>query len=134
MLTDGSEHFGPGPFVHPGDVVSPLAFDQPPEYQAQSIFASSRRSPIMGFVSGGDRRVTAVPRRVRLVGRLRRVNHVVAASCEGRCGSTRAVDRTHDRAAHVENCQILRVTGRRSQLIVLAPIWSPSRYWTASAT
>jgi hypothetical protein len=41
--------------------MSPLALDQPPEYQAQSMSASLRRSPMVGAVWGGSRRETAVP-------------------------------------------------------------------------
>ena len=56
-----SAHAGPVPFVHPGAPTSPLAFDQPPEYHAQSTPFLLSRSPIVGAVWGGSRRVTAVP-------------------------------------------------------------------------
>src|SRR3954454_9844697 len=41
-------------FVQPGPFTSPLAFDQPPEYHAQSTPRSLRRSPIVGSVCGGS--------------------------------------------------------------------------------
>jgi hypothetical protein len=50
----GSEHAGPVPFVHPGALTSPLAFDQPPEYQAQSTPLALSRSPMVGAVCGGS--------------------------------------------------------------------------------
>src|SRR4051794_4089699 len=53
-MTFGSEQFGPAPFVQPGALTSPAAFDQPPEYHAQSTFAADRRSPIVGAVCGGS--------------------------------------------------------------------------------
>jgi hypothetical protein len=40
------------PFVQPGAPTSPLAFDHPPEYQAQPIPFPLRRSPIVGAVCG----------------------------------------------------------------------------------
>ena len=49
------------PFVHPGAPTSPLAFDQPPEYQAQSMPCSLSRSPIVAPFCGGSRRAAAVP-------------------------------------------------------------------------
>jgi hypothetical protein len=57
--TFGSEHpvgvaDGPTPFVQPGAPTSPLAFDQPPEYQAQSTPFAVIRSPIVGFVCAGS--------------------------------------------------------------------------------
>jgi len=52
---------GAVPFVQPGAPTSPLAFDHPPEYQAQSTPASDSRSPIVGAVCGGSRRASAVP-------------------------------------------------------------------------
>jgi hypothetical protein len=42
------------PFVQPGPPTSPLAFDQPPEYQAQSTPLALSRSPIVGAVCGGS--------------------------------------------------------------------------------
>src|SRR5215813_6241578 len=48
------------PLVQPDAPTSPLAFDQPPEYQAQSTFLADSRSPIVGLVSGGSRRASAV--------------------------------------------------------------------------
>ena len=56
-----SEQVGPVPLVQPGAPTSPLAFDHPPEYQAQSIPLALSRSPIVGAVCAGRRRVTAVP-------------------------------------------------------------------------
>src|SRR4051812_44979396 len=47
----------PLPLVQPDAPTSPLAFDQPPEYQAQSTCLSDRRSPIVGVVSAGSRTV-----------------------------------------------------------------------------
>ena len=44
----------PLPLVQPGLPTAPLAFDQPPEYQAQSTFFALRRSPIVGCVCGGQ--------------------------------------------------------------------------------
>ena len=49
------------PFVQPGPPTSPFAFDQPPEYQAQSTPLSLSRLPIVGAVCGGSRRAGAVP-------------------------------------------------------------------------
>jgi hypothetical protein len=57
----GSEQVGPLPFVHPGAPTSPSAFDQPPEYHAQSMSAPLRRSPIVGAVCGGSRLAWGVP-------------------------------------------------------------------------
>src|SRR5262245_59047492 len=51
---------GPVPLVQPEPPTSPLAFDQPPEYHAQSTCLADRRSPIVGLVSSGRRRGTAV--------------------------------------------------------------------------
>ena len=45
---------GPVPFVQPGSPTRPSAFDQPPEYHAQSTPRSLRRSPIVGSVCGGS--------------------------------------------------------------------------------
>ena len=45
---------GAVPFVHPGALTSPSAFDQPPEYQAQSTPFALRRSPMVGAVWGGS--------------------------------------------------------------------------------
>ena len=42
------------PFVHPGPPTSPSAFDQPPEYHAQSMPLALRRSPIVGAVCNGS--------------------------------------------------------------------------------
>ena len=52
---------GPVPFVQPGASTSPSAFDQPPEYQAQSTPFALSRSPIVGAVCGGSLRASAVP-------------------------------------------------------------------------
>ena len=52
---------GAVPFVQPGAPMSPSAFDQPPEYQAQSTPFALRRSPIVGAVCGGSLRASAVP-------------------------------------------------------------------------
>ena len=43
--------------------MSPVAFDQPPEYHAQSTPAFVSSSPIVGYDAGssGSRRFTAVP-------------------------------------------------------------------------
>ena len=49
------------PFVQPGAPTSPSAFDQPPEYQAQSTPAALSRSPMVGAVCGGSRLASAVP-------------------------------------------------------------------------
>ena len=57
----GSEQLGPAPLVQPGASTSPLAFDHPPEYQAQSIPLALSRSPIVGAVWAGRRRVAGVP-------------------------------------------------------------------------
>jgi hypothetical protein len=40
------------PFVQPGPPRLPFAFGQPPEYQAQSMPFTVKRSPIVGFVRG----------------------------------------------------------------------------------
>ena len=45
----------------PGASTSPSAFDQPPEYHAQSTPLALRRSPIVGAVCGGSLRASAVP-------------------------------------------------------------------------
>src|SRR3954447_26549584 len=50
----------PVPFVHPGPFTSPLAFDQPPEYHAQSTCAALSRSPMVAPVCGGRRTDNAV--------------------------------------------------------------------------
>jgi hypothetical protein len=50
----GSLQVGPVPFVQPGAPTSPLAFDQPPEYQAQLTPRALRRSPIVGAVCGAS--------------------------------------------------------------------------------
>jgi len=42
------------PFVQPGPPTSPFAFDQPPEYQAQSTPRWLSRLPIVGAVCGGS--------------------------------------------------------------------------------
>ena len=52
---------GPVPFVQPGAPTSPSALDQPPEYQAQSTPFALSRSPIVGAVWAGSRRLSAVP-------------------------------------------------------------------------
>jgi hypothetical protein len=57
--TNGSEQpvgvaAGAVPFVQPGAPTSPFAFDQPPEYQAQSMSLPLSRSPIVGFVCAGS--------------------------------------------------------------------------------
>src|SRR5262249_60657356 len=57
----GSLQAGPAPFVQPGPLTSPLAFDQPPAYHAQSTPAADSRSPIVGLLTGGSRRASAVP-------------------------------------------------------------------------
>ena len=44
------------PLVQPGAPTSPLAFDQPPEYQAQSMPRWLSRSPMVGGVCGGSLR------------------------------------------------------------------------------
>jgi hypothetical protein len=61
VIVSGSEQAGPAPLVQPGASMSPLALDQPPEYQAQSIPAPLRRSPMVGAVCGGSRRDSGVP-------------------------------------------------------------------------
>ena len=53
-MTFGSEQFGPEPFVQPGPLTMPAAFDQPPAYHAQSIPLAVSRSPIVAFVSSGS--------------------------------------------------------------------------------
>ena len=42
------------PFVQPGAPMSPSAFDQPPEYQAQLTPAAVSSSPIVVAVCGGS--------------------------------------------------------------------------------
>src|SRR4051794_41854329 len=54
-----SPQSGPLPFVQPGALMSPLAFDQPPEYQAQSTPAALKRSPIVRLSTGGSRLASA---------------------------------------------------------------------------
>ena len=54
LVTVVESGFRWSPFVHPGAPTSPFAFDQPPEYHAQSTPAPFRRSPIVGFVWGGS--------------------------------------------------------------------------------
>src|SRR4051812_49808912 len=53
-MTFGSEQVGPLPFVHPGPLTTPAAFDQPPAYHAQSTPAAERRSPIVACVCSGS--------------------------------------------------------------------------------
>ena len=79
----------------PGAPTSPSAFDQPPEYQAQSTPFALRRSPIVGAVCGGSLRASRGAGRVGLVGRLDRVDRVVAAGHAGRRGRT-GRGRLHD--------------------------------------
>src|SRR4051794_6903769 len=50
----GSEHFGPPPFVQPGPLTTPAAFDQPPAYHAQSTPCAVSRSPIVACVCSGS--------------------------------------------------------------------------------
>ena len=57
----GSEQAGPVPFVQPGPPTSPLAFDQPPAYQAQSMPLADSSSPIVGVLWGGSRLAAGVP-------------------------------------------------------------------------
>jgi hypothetical protein len=57
----GSVQLGPSPFVQPGPPITPAAFDQPPEYQAQLTPLALSSSPMFVFVSGGRRLASAVP-------------------------------------------------------------------------
>src|SRR5262249_38681862 len=59
-LTCGSVQTAPLPLVQPEPPTSPLAFDQPPAYHAQSTRLAVRRSPMVGLVSSGRRRGRAV--------------------------------------------------------------------------
>jgi hypothetical protein len=49
------------PFVQPGPPTLPAALSQPPAYQAQSTPLAESRSPMVGVVSGGSLRASAVP-------------------------------------------------------------------------
>ena len=57
----GAMQAGPSPFVQPGPPITPAAFDQPPEYQAQLTPLALSSSPMLVFVSGGRRLASAVP-------------------------------------------------------------------------